>query len=270
MPLMSGRPRRKLSSPNTLTLGNENSVDVYARAIANGWDKVSPLSVIVTGDIGSNSTATPALLFSGSYPDVTLTINAGVYVCGRGGVGGAANQAGQVGGTAIQTTGKLKIDNKGVIGGGGGGGGGYWTNSYSESNVSYGGDGAGLPVLPLRSGAIGPGSSKTNGGQGTRGYSSASGYVSGGVGGVPGSTGGTGPSGGGGGLGGNGGGSQGVGSGTTRTDPGGSGINGPGQTDSDPTYNDYASYAGGTAGKAIVGIANVTYVTQGTVYGATA
>jgi hypothetical protein len=267
---MSARPRRKLSSPNTLTLGNENSVDVYARAIANGWDKVSPLSVIVTGDIGSNSTATPALLFSGSYPDVTLTINAGVYVCGRGGLGGAVGQAGQVGGNAIQTTGKIKIDNKGVIGAGGGGGAGNWTNSYSASGVTYGGDGAGLPVLVPRTGAATPSATKTNGGTGTRGYSSGGGgYVNGGVGGAPGSVGGTGPSGGGGGLGGNGAASQGVGPGTTFTDPGGNGQNGPGTTDSDPTYNDYGSWAGGVSGKSIVGIANVTYVTQGTIYGPT-
>lgn len=260
---MAIRARNKPNtSPNTLTINGGNSIDVYAQAIANGWDQVSPLSVNVTADVGSNSTSTPALSFNGSYPDVTLTVNSGVYVCGRGGLG-VRNAVGQPGGPAIKTTGAIKIINNGVIGGGGGSGGGY---SYSSS-YGYSGNGAGLPVLAIAgtgsSGMQATPATKTDGGNGASGYNSST--AAGGVAGSNGQTGGGG--GGGGGLGGTGGTSSNSSPGYTYSDPGNQGRGGAGLTDSDPTANSATTYNGGAPGPYIQGNANVTWLTAGTRYG---
>ena len=268
---MAVRKRNKPNtSPNTLTINGGNSIDVYSQAIANGWDQVSPLNVVVAADVGSDSTATAALIFNGSYPDVTLTVNSGVYVCGRGGLG-TTNAIGQPGGPALKTTGAIKVINNGVIAGGGGGGGGY----YRGSTYGYGGNGAGLPLLgPLGVGTSGTQATmatKTNGGNGAYGVSAA-GNNTGGIGGVagsPGSTGGSG-SGGGGGLGAAGGASSPTGSGYTYSDPGNNGQGGAGLTDSDATYASHPTYAGGAAGPYAQGNANITWLTLGTRYGAAA
>ena len=260
---MAIRKRNKPNtSPNNLTILGGNSIDVYAQAIANGWDQVSPLVVTVEGDVGSNSTAIPALSFNGSYPDVTLIVNSGVVVAGRGGLG-TRNAIGAPGGPAIKTTGALKIINNGIIGGGGGSGGGYYSPSYG-----YSGNGAGLPILAIAgTGATGTQATQANSTVGGNGASGSRG--AGGVGGSPGSPGSTGQGGGGGGgLGAAGGSSSPNGSGTTFTDPGGEGQAGPGTTDSDPTYNDHPAYAGGAAGPYAQGNNNITWLTPGTRYGA--
>lgn len=261
---MAIRARNKPNtSPSNLSIPGGNSIDVYAQAISVGWDQVSPLTVTITGDVGSNSTGTPALLFNGSYPDVTLVVNSGVTVAGRGGLG-VRNQAGQPGGPAIKTTGAIKIINNGVIGGGGGSGGGY---SYSVGTYGYSGNGAGLPILGIAgtgtTGTQATQATKTNGGNGASGYGGP-----GGVGGAPGSNGSSGSgSGGGGGLGGTGGSSSNSSPGYTFTDPGGSGQGGAGLTDSDPTANRATIYTGGAPGPYIIGNASVTWLTAGTRYG---
>ena len=97
------------------------------------------ISFILAGNASASSTGAYALQ-TGSWPEanvtLTLTINGGVYVTGRGGAGGG-NGGG--GGPAIGLSKALTIVNNGTVGGGGGGGGG---RSYSGCDAG-GGGGAG-------------------------------------------------------------------------------------------------------------------------------
>ena len=255
------RAPNKPGNPNTVTIAGGTSVDLRAMALSNGWDQTSALTVNVTADIGSASTATPALLIAGEYPlGVTLNVAAGVMIAGRGGLG--SNRAiGKVGGPGITitTNNPVYINNQGIIAGGGGGGGGYF------NNANFGGNGAGLPIQPGQTGTVA--ATRTNGANG--GNSS---YGAGGIGGAAGSPGATAPtnggSGGGGGLGGAGGASSARGSGYTFSDPASNGQGGAGTTDSDATAYSNPTYAGGAAGPYIIGNSKVNWLTTGTRYGA--
>lgn len=107
----------------------------------------TPVVVTITRDLVSNSAGVPCLDFPSSLTNeyVTLIINSGVTVYGRGGRGAqAGNQAGQAGGTAINNGigTRLRITNNGAIAGGGGGGGAQSTdNSWAGKYVSGGGGG---------------------------------------------------------------------------------------------------------------------------------
>jgi len=109
------------------------------------------ISFILAGNAIASSTGTYALQ-TGSWPEanvnLTLTINGGVYVTGRGGAGGG-NGGG--GGPAIGLSKALTIINNGTVGGGGGGGGGI---SYSGCDAG-GGGGAGYGAAGTRAGAGG-------------------------------------------------------------------------------------------------------------------
>lgn len=87
----------------------------------------TPVVVTITGDIVSHSASVPCLDFPSDLANeyVTLIINGGVHVYGRGGNGGS-NAAGAAGGNAINNAigTRLRITNNGAIAGGGGGGGG--------------------------------------------------------------------------------------------------------------------------------------------------
>ncbi|EFH6070238.1 receptor-recognizing protein [Escherichia coli] len=87
----------------------------------------TPVVITITGNIVSQSTGVPCLDFPSSLTNeyVTLIINSGVTVYGRGGNGGS-NAAGAAGGNAINNAigTRLRITNNGAIAGGGGGGGG--------------------------------------------------------------------------------------------------------------------------------------------------
>lgn len=107
----------------------------------------TPVVVTITGNIVSSSAGQPCLDFPSSLTNayVTLIINGGVTVYGRGGRGAqAGNRAGQAGGTAINNGigTRLRITNNGAIAGGGGGGGAQSTdNGWGGKYVSGGGGG---------------------------------------------------------------------------------------------------------------------------------
>ncbi|EBI5119761.1 receptor-recognizing protein, partial [Salmonella enterica] len=87
----------------------------------------TPVVVTITGDLVSSSSGVPCLDFPSSLTNsyISLVINAGVTVYGRGGNGGVKG-GGAAGGTAINNGigTRLRITNNGAIAGGGGGGGG--------------------------------------------------------------------------------------------------------------------------------------------------
>ncbi|ACL78030.1 distal long tail fiber assembly catalyst [Escherichia phage JSE] len=109
------------------SIGASNS---YNKDTLINWMKAqgsTPVVITITGDIVSQSTGVPCLDFPSSLTNeyVTLIINSGVTVYGRGGNGGS-NAAGAAGGNAINNAigTRLRITNNGAIAGGGGGGGG--------------------------------------------------------------------------------------------------------------------------------------------------
>lgn len=143
--------------------------------------------------IGSDSTASYAMS-TGTWPSgvtITLIIEAGAYIVGRGGVGGrggsipagvASELDGRDGGPAVQATRAITINNLGTIGSGGGGcGGGQSATITVTAGTTYdyaggggaAGGGSGAPVaLPVfaAGGASGTGGDGTipaqNGGSG--------------------------------------------------------------------------------------------------------
>jgi hypothetical protein len=112
---------------------NQLNANLRTLAIAAGWDQTTKLIATINSAVYvySNSTGTPALTVSGSFPNGVTLINNG-YVVGMGGDGnqgscgtcpGGGN--GGSGGTALSVSSAVTIDNaSGVIAGGGGGGGG--------------------------------------------------------------------------------------------------------------------------------------------------
>lgn len=123
------------------------NINVRTALVAAGWDGSSPAiyTIPATTYISSATTATPALLVAGSFPNGITIVNNG-YILGRGGVGGdSGGGAGRDGGTALRVEyivgQKCNIDNKGTIAGGGGGGGAGQTGD----NYSSGGGGGGAP-----------------------------------------------------------------------------------------------------------------------------
>jgi hypothetical protein len=146
-----------LSAASGTTLYN---INVRTALVGAGWDGSSPAiyRIPATTYITSASTANPALLVAGSFPNGITIVNSG-YILGRGGNGGSSGGgSGAAGGTALRVEyivgQKCNIDNKGTIAGGGGGGGGGQTGD----NYSSGGGGGGAPL-----GISGP-SSYFNGG----------------------------------------------------------------------------------------------------------
>lgn len=100
---------------------NKDTLINYLRSIGS-----TAAVVTITGDLVSYSSAVACLEFPSDLQNsyITLIINSGVTVYGRGGNGGS-NSAGSAGGTAIQNGigNRLRITNRGAIAGGGGGGG---------------------------------------------------------------------------------------------------------------------------------------------------
>lgn len=120
------------------SIGASNS---YNKDTLINWMKAqgsTPVVITITGNIVSQSTGVPCLDFPSSLTNeyVTLIINSGVTVYGRGGNGGN-NSAGGAGGTAINNGigTRLRINNNGVIAGGGGGGGGGSANMQSGATA---------------------------------------------------------------------------------------------------------------------------------------
>lgn len=231
-------------------------INVRSIALSNGWNTYGPVTCTINSNSYSNSTGTPTILITGNFPTgLTLVINAGVYVVGKGGDAGAggpsatAGSSGSAGGTAILVTGysggTLTFVNNGFIGGGGGGGGGGGSAYTNVKNgVNYYGGGGGGGGAGFGSGAAGGGANPSSGSAGGGGSINSPGG-----GGSPGS--GSGVSGGSGGQGGS------LGS------SGASGAAGSGGS------GGYAGGGGGAAGAATSGTiaAGVIWSVVGTRYG---
>ena len=108
---------------------NQTNVNLRTLAVSSGWDQ--SLKVVATINAGiyvsSNSTGTPALTVSGSFPaGVELTNNG--FIVGMGGAGGNGTSGngspGSAGGLALSVSSAITINNaSGTVAGGGGGGG---------------------------------------------------------------------------------------------------------------------------------------------------
>ena len=129
---------------------DEQNVNLYDRYVSlfGPPDASTKAKFVVDGGviIGSSSSASPAIETGSSWVAgglVTLQINSGAYVVGKGGDGSSsAASAGGDGGDAINMTYDLTLVNNGIIGGGGGGGGADAADGY----VASGGGGAGNSV----------------------------------------------------------------------------------------------------------------------------
>lgn len=260
---------------NQVISSNYTNYNLRTAAIAAGWDQVLPLIATITVNsniyVSSNSTGVYAFDTGSSFPtgSALYLINNG-FILGMGGAGGKGggvvrtydNKTGQVaetiypgseglaGGAALIARYPISVDNLGTIGGGGGGGGG---GQAGFVDVSGGGK---TPLIEYLGGGGGGGgrtasTASSGGAGGYANYSGSSGgagsYASAGTGGSPaiynswrG------------GYGGNGGawGASGSNGGTSV----GSTTVGP--------------YAGGAGGAAVVGNANISWISAGTRYGA--
>lgn len=236
---------------------------------AAGWNGVSPVNAIVTVNSGvalyASSTSTYGFTMGGTFPTGSYIklVNQGT-IYGAGGVGGNGGMydlfgaiygeptqtqtAGGDGGTAINATGPISIDNTGgtIAGGGGGGGGGGAAsdNHYFQHfwGAAGGGGGGGRGRVGGALGYTASGPHSTGGANGTAGSSGAAGTGGAGATNLE-ATCSSGAGGNGGGLGAAGS-TSGAGGGGTLVNQGGA--------------------AGGAAGKYAVGNANVTWIANGT------
>ena len=221
------------SSQFTFTIStNQTNANLATLATAAGWDGSSNLQATINSGvyISSNSTGTPALTVSGSYPAGVTLINNG-YIVGMGGSGAkgsariqnnsATPYSGSSGGGALSVSSAITIQNNGTIGGGGGGGGAgglalMFNNDNDPISTATGGGGGGgrggstnssggargeywYPCYTGYGSAGGSGTSSGAGAGGSGGYASYQGQVC--AGGNGGSGGNWGSSGGGGGAG---------------------------------------------------------------------
>lgn len=227
----------------SINVNQTTSLYLYDAALSAGWNGSDAVLAINNAIISSNTTATPALIISGSFPNGVWFINNG-FVVGMGGAGGNYDQVGNPGGTAlavVATT--VTITNNNTIAGGGGGGGAglYWSwNGYDRSTPGSGGA---------------SGLTQAAGGT-TWGSPSVNGYPSGGPDGN--------------GLYSTGGPSNNWGWGGRASSPGGIGGSWGSAGDAgggiDGAYN-YSGYAGGAGGAAVTGNGYITWVATGTRYG---
>ena len=158
---------------------NTNVANPDLRASAAGAGRYSTgltwvtYTVAAGGVVGSSTTAAAALTTSAfSNGDIAdLNINSGGYIVGAGGNGGdgrPGGSSGTPGGTAIQVTIPITVNNLGIIGGGGGGGGGGDDDSDKGFTDGGGGGGGGAGYIAGSGGDGGPANqSGGNGGNGT-------------------------------------------------------------------------------------------------------
>jgi hypothetical protein len=135
---------------------NQTNANLRTLAVNAGWDQSSKVVATINSGIyiSSNSTGTPALTVSGSFPGGVELTNGG-YIIGMGGAGGRGGQSfanngasGSGGGLALSVSSAITITNNGTIGGGGGGGGGGgmtggFVDGKSSFNAGGGGGGGG-------------------------------------------------------------------------------------------------------------------------------
>jgi len=149
---------------------NQTNANLRTLAINAGWNQSSKVVATISSGVyvSSNSTGTPALTVSGSFPGGVELVNNG-YIIGMGGNGGSGSMygcanasSGSSGGLALSVSTSISITNNNTIGGGGGGGvggGGRWASNDCCSFSAGGGGGGGG-----RSGAA------SNSSGGARGY----------------------------------------------------------------------------------------------------
>lgn len=130
----------------TLTSNTQGPWDMRAAAIADGWDGILQLFVVINPNVyvWSDSTSSAAMFISGNFPNgVTITNNG--FIMGKGGNGGSigATAGPTDGGPAILCSSTCSINNVGYIGGGGGGGAPANYNVSNNASSSGGGGGAG-------------------------------------------------------------------------------------------------------------------------------
>lgn len=111
-------------------------------------DSDTDVKFIVFGGvvIGSTSNAVSSIE-TGSWPagaKITLQINSGGYVIGKGGLGADVDGTPEDGGDAINLSYDLTLNNSGTLGGGGGGG--NWATDLGGACEAAGGGGAGYLV----------------------------------------------------------------------------------------------------------------------------
>jgi len=237
---------------------NQLNADLRTLAIAAGWNQTTKLIATINASVYvySNSTATPALTVSGSFPNGVTLINNG-YIVGMGGSGGygagavsPSGENGLNGGTGLSVSSATTINNaSGVIAGGGGGGGGG--GSFQEGDPPYGwaGGGGGGGQSGLTNSAAGAAGTGTiyqrsrDSAAGTAGTVSAAG--SGGIGAAAPFGQEAGPGGGGGSW----------------------GVNGATGGLANPSFPTQPPGSGGTAGAAVSGNSFITWTNIGTRYG---
>lgn len=228
----------------TISSNYSTPQDLRTLALAAGWNGSDNLLATNNAIISSNTTATPALSISGSFPNGVFFVN-NSYIVGMGGAGGNTVETGNPGGTALGVGSSVTITNNGVLAGGGGGGGAgtFWVwNGFSRSMAGSGGASGFTPApggLNPSSGA--GGSAYPSQGPDANGLYSAGGpsfnWSWGGRASSPGGIG---------------------GAWGTAGDAGGT---------VDGNYNQ-SGYAGGAGGAAVTGNSFVTWLATGTRYGA--
>jgi hypothetical protein len=227
---------------NATISASTNNYNLKTAAIAAGWNQVAPLVATLTINggvvVGSTSVSTAALNSGTTFPvgsRITLVNNGTIK--GKGGDGTscrwvsassgywAANGGGEAGGTALKTTIPTTVTNNGVIAGGSGGG--AFIGGYATGGVDYGGAAGGGGAGAVVGGAA----SLTHEIYGSLAASAAGTATTGGAGSTY----------------------------TAITGPSGGAL---GTAGGDGTYYTFgggsAPTAGGTAGKYIEGLANIT------------
>lgn len=156
---------------------NQTNANLASLATSAGWNGSSKLIATIGSGVyvSSNSTGTPGLTVSGSFPGGVELINNG-FIIGMGGAGGrggglsSGSTSGGAGGTALSTSVAISITNNGTVGGGGGGGGAgnRYDNLICDKNgcgYDYiGGGGGGGGRTGLTNSAGGAGGTGTSGG----------------------------------------------------------------------------------------------------------
>ena len=140
------------SNQYTYTISsNQTNFCMRAGAVSAGWNGSSALAVTINSGviISSNSTGTPAMTITGSFPGGVTVTNNGTIV-GMGGAGGRgafinyySASSGSAAGTAVKVLSAVTFNNVGTIAGGGGGGGGGSSSSNAYGQRANGGGGGG-------------------------------------------------------------------------------------------------------------------------------
>src|SRR6056297_1571662 len=226
---------------------NQSNLDLASYASSLGWDGAALLDVTITPGVivSASRTGIAALTVAGSFPGGVRLTNQGTIV-GMGGAGGngrgllnanSNGQPGAPGGPALRTTVPLTLTNTGTIAGGGGGGGGGGGAQYYYVVIAGGGGGGGRTGLTNSARGLAANSAGQNWGEQHGGVGTFSARGAGGARGVY----------------------IYVASGTGGAN-GGAGVGG--------NFPGSAGGAGGAAGAAVIGNAQITWITTGTRYGA--